>query len=322
MPRIIQGDVHKDIINGTGITCLLFVAALYVPIVGFVCTLFIPLPILFYRSKLGRKTGAIIPGITFVLMVLLLDRMSMDILLFTELLLLGFVLSELIEIDLSVEKTILYACSIILGTSIAGLLLYGAIADKGILVLISEYVAKNLELTLSIYESLGVPEENLELISNSLDRIHYVMVRIIPALVASVTLCVTWACLLFAKRMLVSRTLFFPDFGPLYLWKAPEYLVWGIIGSGATLLLSDGLLKTIGLNSLIILMTIYFFQGIAIVAFYFERVRFPRVIRIVLYSLVATQHIFLFIIIGLGFFDMWLNFRRLGKEKDSSGDSP
>lgn len=246
----------------------------------------------------------------------------MDILLFTELLLLGFVLSELIEIDLSVEKTILYACSIILGTSIAGLLLYGAIADKGILVLISEYVAKNLELTLSIYESLGVPEENLELISNSLDRIHYVMVRIIPALVASVTLCVTWACLLFAKRMLVSRTLFFPDFGPLYLWKAPEYLVWGIIGSGATLLLSDGLLKTIGLNSLIILMTIYFFQGIAIVAFYFERVRFPRVIRIVLYSLVATQHIFLFIIIGLGFFDMWLNFRRLGKEKDSSGDSP
>ena len=317
-----QGDVHKDIINGTGIACLLFVASLYVPIIGFVCTLFIPLPILFYRSKLGRKTGAIIPGITFVLMALLLNKMSMDILLFTELLLLGFILGELIEIDLSIEKTILYTCTIVLGTSIAGLLLYSAVADKGIAALISEYVAKNLELTLSVYENLGMPDENLELISNSLDRIHYIMVRIIPALVTSVTLCVTWACLLFAKRMLVSRTLFFPDFGSLYLWKAPEYLVWGVIGSSATLFLSDSLLKTIGLNSLIILMTIYFFQGIAIVAFYFDRIRFPRVIRVVLYSLIATQQILPFIIIGFGFFDIWLNFRRLGKIKDSSGDSP
>lgn len=317
MTKTIHGNVRKDIISGTGITSLLFIASLYLPIIGFLCTLLIPLPILFYRSKLGRKTGAIIPGLTFMIMMFLLGGISIDILLFTELLLLGFVLSELIEINLSIEKTLLYACGIILITGMAALIFYSAIAQKGIMVLVSEYVTKNLELTLSMYESMGVSEQTLQLISESLDRIHYVMVRIVPALIFSATLFVAWASLLFVKPMMISRTLFFPDFGSLVLWRAPDHLVWGAIGCGASLLLRDGLLYTLGLNGLIILMVVYFFQGIAIVAFYFNKLRFPRMIRIVLYSLIAIQRMILLIIIGLGFFDMWLNFRRLEKEKQS-----
>lgn len=316
MPKATQGEIYKDILNGTGITCLLFVTSLYVPVFGFFCTLLIPLPVLFYRAKLGRKAGAIIPGITLILMSLLLGRMSMDVLLFAELLLLGFVLSELLEVNLSIEKTVLYACSVILCTGIAGLFFYGAVSDKGIAALISDYVETNLELTLAIYEGLGVSEESLDLVSKSLDRIHYILVRIVPSLVASFTLCLTWASLLFAKRMFAKRTLFFPDFGPLHLWKAPDRLVWGIIGCGAALLLPDGTLKTIGLNGLIVLMTVYLFQGIAIVAFYLEKFRLPRIMRIVIYSLIATQQLFLFVIIALGFFDMWLNIRRLSINND------
>jgi uncharacterized protein YybS (DUF2232 family) len=60
-------------------------------------------------------------------------------------------------------------------------------------------------------------------------------------------------------------------------------------------------------------MTVYFFQGIAIVAFYFEKKQFPRVVRFFLYALIALQQLILLAVIGLGFFDMWVNFRRLGK---------
>jgi uncharacterized protein YybS (DUF2232 family) len=58
-------------------------------------------------------------------------------------------------------------------------------------------------------------------------------------------------------------------------------------------------------------MTIYFFQGIAIVSFYFEKKKLPRVLRFVLYSFIALQQIILLVVIGLGFFDIWLNFRKL-----------
>ncbi|MFQ5485887.1 MAG: DUF2232 domain-containing protein [Desulfobacterales bacterium] len=269
-----HSEVSKDIASGIAITIVIFAVTVYMPIIGFFCSLLIPLPILFYRSKLGRSTGSIIPVASIMLMIVILGRVSIDILFFGELLLLGFVLSELLEMNLSIEKTICYAVAAVLLTGIFGLLLHGSIARTGIQALISDYVAKNLKLTMSLYRNMGVSEDNIHLISNSLENILYVLVRIFPSLVIGSTLFVAWVNLLIAKPILTGRNLFFPDFGSLNLWKAPEFLVWGAIGCGLTLLLPAKTLKILGLNGLIILMTVYFFGGIAIVSFYFEKKRF------------------------------------------------
>ena len=82
------------------------------------------------------------------------------------------------------------------------------------------------------------------------------------------------------------------------------------------LILPHKALKIIGLNIILVLMTIYFFQGIAIVSFYFEKKQFSRMLRFLLYSLIAIQQIVLLVVIGLGIFDMWLNFRKLEIKKD------
>ena len=91
-------------------------------------------------------------------------------------------------------------------------------------------------------------------------------------------------------------------------------MVWGVIGCGLALFLPNASIKIIGLNGLLILMSVYFFQGIAIVSFYFKKKQFPRIIRIFLYTLIAVQQLVLLAVIGLGFFDMWFNFRKLGKQ--------
>jgi uncharacterized protein YybS (DUF2232 family) len=320
MPRTIQGNIPKDVVSGIAITSLIFAISIYIPIIGFVGSLFIPLPILFYRSKLGRATGAIIPILTIIVMLTVLGGLSIDILFFVELLLLGFVLSELIELDLSIEKTILYTCGSVIFIGIVGLLFYNNLSDKGFYTLVAEYVSKNLTLTLEIYENMGVSQESIHMISNSLENIEYVLIRIIPALVVASTLFVSWTNLLVAKPILKSHGCFYPSFGSLKNWKAPEFLVWGIIGCSLLLLLPEKIFKFFGLNGLLIMLTIYFFQGIAIVSFYFEKKNFPRLLRVFLYSLIALQQVVLLVIIGLGFFDMWLNFRKLehspGKPKN------
>jgi len=104
MPRTIRGNIPKDIVSGIAITSLIFVISVYMPIIGFFCSLFIPLPTLFYRSKLGRTTGAFIPIITIIVMIAVLGGVSIDILFFVELILIGFALSEFIERDLSIEN--------------------------------------------------------------------------------------------------------------------------------------------------------------------------------------------------------------------------
>jgi uncharacterized protein YybS (DUF2232 family) len=158
---------------------------------------------------------------------------------------------------------------------------------------------------------MGVSQESIQMISNSLENVEYVLIRIIPAIIVASTFFVSWTNLLVAKPILKSRGIFYPSFGSLKLWKAPEFLVWGIIGCSLLLLLPDKTFKFLGLNGLLILLTIYFFQGIAIVSFYFEKKRFPRMLRVFLYSLIALQQVVLIVIIGLGLFDMWINFRKL-----------
>lgn len=311
MLQTISRDISKDIISGIAVTSLIFVISVYIPIIGFFCALFIPLPTLIYRSKLGRTPGTIIPVIATIIMAVILGGISIDILFFFELLLLGFALSELLELNLSIEKTILYACGSVIITGIICLLFYSNIANKEIFTLVSEYVSKNLELTLSLYENMGMKQESIQMISISLENIKYVFIRIIPALVVASTLFISWINLLLSKSIFKNWNLFYPDFGSLKLWKAPELLVWIIIGCGILLLFPNKTFKILGLNGLLILITVYFFQGIAIVSFYFEKKKLPRLLRLFLYSLIALQQIVLLVVIGLGFFDMWLNFRKL-----------
>jgi uncharacterized protein YybS (DUF2232 family) len=61
------------------------------------------------------------------------------------------------------------------------------------------------------------------------------------------------------------------------------------------------------------MMMIYFFQGIAVVSFYFKKKQFPKALRAILYGLMAMQQLLLLVVVAMGFFDMWFDFRRLRK---------
>jgi len=313
--RVAPAGIAKDLAIGIGITSILIAITLQSPILGFFCMIGIPLPTIFYRAKLGRKIGMLVPACALFLLALMLGGISLDILYFFELVLIGFVLCELFEQRLSVEKTMTYTCAAVVASGLVFLIVYSAVLSTGIGSLVSGYVSKNLEATLALYESMGMSPENLRLFQDSIEQIQYVLVRIVPAMAIASTLFLTWTSLLIAKPLLKRRNLFYPDYGSLNTWKAPELLVWVVIGCGLMLLIPYRPLKLLGFNGLLILLTIYFFQGIAIVSYYFEKKRFPRALRVFLYSLIALQQLILLIVIGLGFFDMWLNFRKLGVKK-------
>jgi uncharacterized protein YybS (DUF2232 family) len=201
----------------------------------------------------------------------------------------------------------------VIGTLLAGVLVYSALAGTGVGALVSDYVARNIRLTLKLYEGMGVTQDTMEAIRGSMAHIEYVLVRIIPGLIVMSTLFVSWVSILLARSVLTARNLVFPDFGRLNRWQSPEILVWGVIASGVLLFVPVKILKMLGLNGLLILMMVYFFQGIAIAAYFFEKKRFPRLLRVFLYSLIALQQFVVLIVIAFGFFDVWADFRKIGK---------
>lgn len=312
-----EGEIFKDTLKGIFLSSLLCMACLYIPVIGFLFALLIPLPVLFYSSKLGRKTGLIVSGTTIFIIICVLRTITIDLVFFAELLFLGFMLSEFFRVNLSVERTIAYACCAVLATGIISLIILSNIKGAGIYAVVSEYVGVNLKHSIDIYKQMGMPEENIRMISDNMEFILYVFVRLIPSLVIASILFLSWINLLIAKPLFVKKALSYPDFGSLNLWKAPDQLVWLVIGSLCMFLIPDKAVRVFGINILIVMMPIYFFQGIAIVSFYFEKKRLPRGIRILLYSVIAFQYLAALFIAGLGFFDIWLNVRKIGYHQES-----
>ncbi|MFO7495740.1 MAG: YybS family protein [Desulfobacterales bacterium] len=311
LPPTPQGKWLTDIAIVVAATVSLFALALNLPLFGFFFSLFIPLPIFYGRVKLGRQPGLLTAVFSLLAMAAIIGEVSFDLFFYLELLLLGFLLGEFSEWRLSIEHTVTFTTTAVLLAGLAGLLLYSSSIGKGLGAMVSDSIGRNLEMTLTLYRNMGVAEENIQLLAGSLETIGYVMVRILPGLSASACLLITWACLILARPLFQARQLPYPDFGPLNRWQAPEALVWVAIACGALLLVPQKTIKVLGINGLIVLMTVYFFQGMAITTFFFQKKRFPFILRVFLYSLIVVQQFLLLLVIAMGFFDTWLNFRKL-----------
>jgi uncharacterized protein YybS (DUF2232 family) len=318
---VVKGDAPKQIIRGIMITALIFTAAVTIPVFGAFAILFIPLPVLFYRLKLGRRQGGIVPAVAFILWLALIGEITADLFIFLEQLVLGFALGEFLERRLSLEKIVGYAAGAVLLVGMGALLVYISMTGIGIGKLLADYIAENLAIYREVYKSLGMPSEDLKALSNAFEHIQFVLVRLMPGLCAAGALFGAWISLLFVGPLFRIGRLEAPGIGPLNLWKAPEPLVWGAIGCGAMMLIPDTGLRFVGLNGLIILFQVYFFQGIAIVSFYFEKKKVPSALRWFLFSFIVLQIYVLVFVVGLGFFDMWLDFRKIKQPTETNGVS-
>jgi uncharacterized protein YybS (DUF2232 family) len=312
----------KDTLYGIAVTALLAAVAVSIPFIGLLCLLLLPQPVIFYRLKLGRRQGLLIIGASLFLLLLLGGGPFADAAFILGLLGLGFLMAECIERGCPADITIGYACGAVLLAGFFAVAVYAGLSAAGIGDLMNDYVSGNLEATLAIYEKSGMPEETIQVLKGSIEQIAGILVRMLPSLIAAGLLFTAWLNLLAARTVLGRWLGKHGDFGQLNRWQAPDWLVWGVIAGIAALLMPNRAFRLAGSNVMMVLIVIYFFQGIAVLSYYFEQKRFPLLLRGMIYALIAVQQLFLLIVAALGFFDVWADFRRLSAPKsDSDGPS-
>lgn len=308
-------ETLKTVAAGISATFLLIAVSSAIPFVGVVTSWLIPLPVLFYRTRLSRNTALLIPVCAMALTAFTGNGLSFDFILYGGLMVLGFLLGESFEKLFSIERTILISAGGVMLAGSVALIFYSYIANTGFFSLISGYVDKNLALTINLYREMGVSEDNLTVLTDSREILVYYLTRMLPGLAASILIFTSWINILIAGSIFAKHDISFADYGTLKLWQAPDHLVWVTIASGAACMIPVDAIIMFSLNMILILMLIYFLQGIAITAFYFDRKKFPKGLRILLYSLIMIQSILKLFIIGIGFFDIWINFRKKGSDK-------
>jgi uncharacterized protein YybS (DUF2232 family) len=106
----------------------------------------------------------------------------------------------------------------------------------------------------------------------------------------------------------------------LAAWSAPEPLVWVLIGSGYASFLPQPFLQGFGWNVFIVVLSVYFLHGLAIVAFLFRKWQTPAWLRVLVYAMLAIEWVFAAGVATLGVFDLWADFRRLQPRPDEEDE--
>lgn len=308
---LIQPAIIKDVLSGI-LLCILIISVMYVmPLIGIFAWMFLPLPVLFYRLKTGRNGSGIIMVASLAVLIVFTNNVAFNTLYFGSLLMTGFFLGEFIEKHLSIEKIMLYTSFAVLGTCIVVLLIYSLTQAQGIEQLISNYVSRYQVLSTQLFSESAQLYPEIKVDQQMLEKASSLFVVIFPGIFINSYLTMIWLNILLIKKLLLKKGILIKSIENLNQWKAPDYLVFGVIALSVLIFLPVDVLKLLSVNCLIILMFVYFFQGIAVVSFFFQKKNAPFALKFFLYILIAIQPLFMFLVIGFGLFDTWINFRKL-----------
>lgn len=164
-------------------------------------------------------------------------------------------------------------------------------------------------------EQLGFSKDSLETVIERMPQLIDMTLQLLPGLLFLTFGLIALINVLSLRRRFPERRAEWFAIENFRDWKGPEPLVWGLIACGFGLFFPlPDLARLIAMNLLLIVGAFYFAQGLAVIAFFFHKNNVPRFLRGITYVLIVFQQIFTLMVVGLGLFDLWGDFRRLGKD--------
>jgi uncharacterized protein YybS (DUF2232 family) len=294
------GIVYGNFIAGVAISSIIFSIAGTASIFGSISSLLIPLPLLFYYSKLGRFRGILILAVSLGIAMLTLRLLD-----YHPVVLHLFLLGSL--------GPILYSVMILFILGLLVLVYYSTTRWEGPLHVIESYISATVRENIDAYAQMGGASDQIELLKRHSEQIARVFFGLFPSILSVGTLFFVWFNIMAGKVLFVKNEMWYPNFGDLSRWKLRDRYVWLVIIPGLLVLLPVGEVKIVGLNVLIIMLFLYLFQGLSIINFYFNTKQVPTFIRAIGYFLIFAQQFVLLLVVGLGLIDVWVDFRKLQK---------
>lgn len=97
---------------------------------------------------------------------------------------------------------------------------------------------------------------------------------------------------------------------PFARWRSPDWLIWGLIAAGFAVVFAEGPGQSVAINVLIILLPIYFLQGLAVVEHFLAQKGLSLWLRGISYLFLLVVNPLPMIVTGVGVFDLWVDFRK------------
>ena len=264
--------VITEFIFAIAVTLALFVALASLSVLAPVGVVVAPLPVLYFYSRMGRYRGLLYVALTLVFVFWLLTSLDVPVpasyfFIFGSL---GLVLSEVLRLDLSIEKTVLISAAALLALVMAALSWHGASDGGSLSFFVEDHVARTVRENIEFYAGTGAPAAHVEMIRGKEAQMTALLLGIMPSLVVTGCAATVWISLLAGAILFRKRNMWYPDFGDLSRWKLPDGIVWGVLITFAVALIPWRAMLFVGMNGLIILLFLYMLQGFAVIAYFFQ----------------------------------------------------
>ena len=279
---------------------------------------FMPLPVFYCLTRFGPRQGAsLISNSVLAASAIALIFGSLQVILLSfSLLPLGFHLARAARKKENLIQTgamgVVLMIAILFALSVFISVIYGTNPYKRVL----SDLDKGIQITYEQYiSSSEYPPETLEQLGQVFDQVRLIIPRIFPGLLITGILFMVWLNLSLGQIILKRRNPALIPWEDLREWRLPDSFVWGVILTSAALFIPVRLLNTVGLNMMLILGELYFFQGLAVITFMFNKWNIPRPMRIFIYLILVIQAYGAVIVAAFGLADVWADFRKIRKSE-------
>jgi hypothetical protein len=276
-----------------------------------------PLPVYLVGRRLGNLAALFLVLAVSLLIFSLKPGLAIiiDYLEFGELLLMGFLLSALESRGWTPDRAIILTVLGLTGLSL--LVLAGQAISSGMTPeeIFSRKAGEITEMLSGVLVGVGEKPAELKILGVPLEEVRTLIQSLLPALVVTNTGLLAWINMVLGRQLLVSLDWGKPE-PSLYYWSTPEWFIFPVLAAGFLLLVPVSMVRQFSMNLLVVLGLLYFCQGAAVVASWFQRFRLPLVLRCIGYPLMFFHPLF-FLVITLGLMDIWLDFRRLHQPLDA-----
>jgi uncharacterized protein YybS (DUF2232 family) len=300
------------VINGLLALLLLYYASIQVPVAGLLIGALMPLPTIMTIRRAGWLASVLLvaAGVGMMYYVEHFAGIKAEVLPFLHMAVIGwgisFFASRQYPLEGIVGGTVVLTASLQVGVFL--ILAW----QQGLTPL--AYLQRLVEDVWTAFSQLAAKEQLLEqeirLSGLNLAELTTVIAQVTPALLLINNTLVVLLNYLLSRSLGGQRGWEDPKL-PLACWEAPGWLVFVLIGAGFFLLVPNQVVQMTGVNVLLVCALVYFFQGLAILAYSFRRFQVPWFFRWTVYMLLILLKPAMLLVILLGLIDLWLDFRQL-----------
>jgi len=286
----------------------------YLPIVGPFVNLLWPVPIILLGVRHGYKWSIMATAVSGLIIAMLIHPLQ-AVGVVVGFGLIGIVVGYAFRMEFSPAKTMFWGtiASILSKAALLGI----GMAVTGInpFVMQGDLMAKAMEQGIEVYRNLGIAEEQLNQMKESMQSVFEIVKVILPAGFIMASLFDTFLNFLIAKAVLKKLGHNIAGFPPFKNWSLPDYLVYFFALALVMIYWGNSreitLLYQLGMNLQVLSSTLLLIQGLALFYYIVDKYNLSRMVKGIILFLILTNGFLSQILIFAGAVDTILDYRRL-----------